>query len=202
MQKILVLALVVLQMGSYSWAQSLEDRRRVEEEKRMDLSSSEFYLPEAGEFGSSEVVPGQNAYFSRLITKEVADLSDAYQALVVLMGVDGQYPDTASQFDFLKGEGIIPKSVVQGSDHNTLLRKGAAAYMFAKTMGIKGGIILRIFGLSERYAFKEQVYQGIMYPGNVNDVMSGPELVLTLTQAADHMADRQTTMDTKKERWF
>jgi len=64
--------------------------------------------------------------------------------------------------------------------------------MFAQAMGIKGGIVLRTFGLSQRYAFKELVYQGIMFPGNVHDVMSGRELIWTLTQAADYMAEKQT----------
>jgi len=200
MKRVLVLALVILNMCPFSWAQSIQDKRRVEEGKRKDLSPSEFYLPEAKKLSPPDVHSGQNTYFSELLTKEVADLSDAYKALVILMGAGDRFRDIDSQFDFLKGEEIIPKSISKESDHDVPLRKGAAAYMFAKTMDIKGGITMRIFGLSERYAFKELVYQEIMYPGNVHDVMSGPELILTLTQAADHMARRQDVMNMDKEK--
>lgn len=191
MKKILALAILSFYVCSLSWAQSIQDKRRVEEEKRKDLSLSEFYLPEAKKMDMPDVQEGQNTYFSQLFTKETADLADAYKALVILMGAEGRYPDTASQFAFLKEEGIIPKSVLIKADDHAPLRKGAAAYMFAKMMGIKGGITIKIFGLSERYAFKELVYQEIMRPGNVHDVMSGPELILTITRAADAMADRQ-----------
>jgi hypothetical protein len=63
--------------------------------------------------------------------------------------------------------------------------------MFAKAMDIKGGMTLRIFGLTQRYALKELVYQDIMLPGIVHDFVSGQELIWTLTQAADYMAEKQ-----------
>lgn len=199
MKRVLVLALLVLHMCSFSWAQSIQDKRRVEEEKRKDLSSSEFYLPDAEKLSPPDVRSGQNAYFEELLTKEAASLADAYKTLVILIGTDGQFRDVDSQFGYLEGEGIIPKSI-KGSGHDTLLRKGAAAHMFAKTMDIKGGITLRVFGLSERYAFKELVYREIMYPGNIHDVMSGPELILTLIQAADYMTGRQSAVNADKEK--
>ena len=200
MKRVLVLALLVLHMCPFSWAQSIQDKRRVEEGKRKDLSPSEFYLPEAKKLSPPDVRSSQNAYFAELRTKEVADLSDAYKTLVILMGMDGQFRDSNSRFDFLNGEGIIPESIDKATDRNASLRKGRAAYMFAKTMDIKGGITLRVFGLSERYAFKELVHREIMYPGNIHDVMSGPELILTLTQAADHMAGRQSAVNADKEK--
>ena len=199
MKRVLILVLLVLYMCPFSWAQSTQDKRRVEEGKRKDLFPSEFYLPEAKKFSPPDIHSGQNAYFSELLTKEVAGLSDAYKTLVILMGADGRFRDIDSQFDFLKGKGIIPGNINKGSDHDAPLRKGVAAYMFAKTMDIKGGITLRVFGLNERYAFKELVYQEIMNPGNVNDVMSGRELILTLTQSADYMSSRKKVMDTNKE---
>ena len=200
MKRVLILVLLVLSMCPFSWAQSTQDKRRVEEGKRKDLFPSEFYLPEAKKVSPPDVHSGQNVYFSELLTKKVAGLSDAYQTLVILMGADSRFRDIDSQFDFLKGEGIIPGNINKGSDHDAPLRKGVAAYMFAKTMDIKGGITLRVFGLNERYAFKELVYQEIMNPGNVNDVTSGPELILTLTQAADYMVSRQNAVNADKEK--
>jgi hypothetical protein len=173
-------------------AQSPEDKRRVEEEKRGDLKLSEFYPPESEAAAPSVDRSGQNAYITKLLKKDVSDLSDAYQALVILMGAGDQFSGPDSQYDFLVENGIVSERIGTKGNYGGPLRKGAAAYMFAQAMGIKGGIVLRTFGLSQRYAFKELVYQGIMFPGNVHDVMSGRELIWTLTQAADYMAEKQT----------
>ncbi|MBN1869303.1 MAG: hypothetical protein JW847_01830 [Candidatus Omnitrophica bacterium] len=191
MKRALILVVLLLQISSWSWAQSTQDKRRVEEEKRKDLSSSEAYLIEAKEVRPEDLDLEQNAYFSKLLTKEVADVSDAYRVLVILMGLDDRFSDLDSQIHFLDQEGIIPEKLSREADNAMPLRKGVAAFIFTKAMGIKGGIVLRLFGVNQRYAFKELVHRGIMEPGYVSDVMSGRELVLTLIQAADHMADRQ-----------
>lgn len=191
MNRLLILILISMNLCQISLAQSPEDKRRVEEEKRQDLKLSEFYLPEAEPIAAQVDESDQNAYFSQLFTKEVAVLSDAYKALTILMGVGDQLSDPDSQYDFLVESGIAHKSIGTKANYDEPLRKGATAYMFAKAIDLKGGIILRSFGLSQRYAFKELVYQKIMFPGNVHDVMSGQELILTLTQAADYMAEKQ-----------
>ena len=61
-------------------------------------------------------------------------------------------------------------------------------YMFSKAFDIKRGVILSLFGMSERYALKELVYQGMMSPGNVKDIVSGEELISILTQTGDYRA--------------
>jgi hypothetical protein len=185
---ILLLTTVMCQI---SMAQSLEDKRRVEEEKRKDLLASEVYSVEIQEVSPPEAGSGQNVYFTRLLSEDVAVLSDAYKTLVILMGLDDQFSDTDSQLTFLREKGIVPKSLGINSDYNDPLNKGVTAYMFAKAMDIKGGVTLRLFGFSQRYALKELVYQGIMVPGNVQDVVSGQELILTLMRAADYMIDQQ-----------
>ena len=200
MKRLLLFILLFMNICPVLWAQSLEDKRRVEEEKRKNLAPSESYLLEIKEVSPPVTHSDQDSYFSELLTKRVATLSDAYRVLIVLTGKDIQFLDLESQFDFLSKEGVIPKSIGTEPAYEKSLRKGTAAYMFAKTMDIKGGVILRFFGMSERYAFKELVYEEVMFPGNVNDVMSGPELILTLTRAADYMANWQEIIDSNKGR--
>ena len=66
-----------------------------------------------------------------------------------------------------------------------------AAYMFYKALGIKGGLCLRLFGVNERYAVKELGFQGIMPSGNVNDIVSGEELVSAFTQATNYITKKK-----------
>ncbi len=63
--------------------------------------------------------------------------------------------------------------------------------MFARALDIKGGIWFRLFTTSQRYALKELIFQEIMYMGNINDIVSGKELILIFTKAADYVAARQ-----------
>jgi hypothetical protein len=191
MKRIALFLLLFLSLCRISQAQSIEVRRRIEEEKRQDLAPSEFYRAKIEETSLPDAGSGQEAYFTELLAKETADLSDACRTIVLLMGMNDQFSDRQARFNFLKEEGIIPKNIDADSDHSMSLRKGVIAYMLAKTIDIKGGITLRIFGVNQRYAFKELVYEQIMYPGNVSDIISGQELILTLTQAADYLASRE-----------
>ena len=194
-KKALILALLILCICRLVSAQSVQDKRRVEEEKRQDLRASEYYLPETKPIKPEAVKEAdatRNQYFKGLVSKESVTMADAYRCLTILMGAGNRFGDPASRHAFLVENGILPKELVEAPHYDQPLKKGEAAYMFLKAAGIKGGIILRLFGVHQRYAFKELVYQGIMFPGNVHDVMSGPELIITLTQAADYMAEKHS----------
>ena len=106
------------------------------------------------------------------------------------MGVENKYIDLNSQIAFLKENRFLPKKIAQDFKPTEPLRKGLAAYIFYKALGLKGGIIIRVFGSTQRYALKELAYQGIMPSGNVNDIVSGDELISTLTRAANYLSEK------------
>ncbi len=55
-----------------------------------------------------------------------------------------------------------------------------------KALGIRGGLTMRIFGISERYGFRECTYLGLVPGGSQWDKVSGSELVGILAHAADY----------------
>lgn len=135
-------------------------------------------------------------YFAMLAQKRVVFRYDAAKALVILMGVDEEHISLDAQIAYLKAQGLLPKRFHREPfDPQQPLRKGEAAYMFRQALNIQGGLALRLFGPSERYALKELEYQGIMAPGHVRDLVSGMELVQIMDQAArfklKHTAARQ-----------
>ena len=188
MFRICVFILVCLSFIHPVSAQSLEDKRRVEDEKREDLRPSESYLTEIQEVQPDQAHADQKAYFTRLLSQDTASLADVYKTLVTLMGLGDQVKDPDAQYDFLRVNKIIPDHI-RKEDRGDILRKGDAAYMFARILHIKGGLTLRLFGYSRRYAFKELVYRRIMFPGNIHDVVSGQELIYILTRAAEYMEE-------------
>lgn len=182
-------------------AQTAEEDRRVEERKREDLQPSEISIPiekKEAPRPKAPIAPIDLVYFAELMPRRITFGYDACKALVVLMGVEDEYIDLDAQVAFLREKNLLPKKFESEFDPMEPLRKGLVAYMFCKALEIKGGLTLSIFGMSQRYAIKELVFQGIMSSGNVNDIVSGEELVLIITQAADYMAKRQQAQEAPK----
>ncbi len=177
----------------------LEERRRVEEQKRDSLRPSEAHpedyfitTPEKEqEAPVKPLEPVDILYFTELLQRRIAYRYDACKVLVVLMGVEDEFVDLDSQVKFLAENDILPKKYKSDFDPMQPLRRGLAAYMFYKALEIKGGAILRIFGVSERYALKELAFEGIMAEGNTKDIVSGEELIITLTQSANYLAEKR-----------
>lgn len=171
-------------------AQSPIDRRRIEEEKRDNLRLSEIKISEKTSIFHSQPGLSKQAYFNKLVSKKNATLFDAYTMLVILLGLEDRYPDFKAKQAFLRQQDILPRAMrLTGNPHQSL-EKGVAAYMFCRALKIKGGLWLRLFGITERYALRELVFQCIMFPGNTRDIVSGKELVFIVTQAANYLAQK------------
>ena len=175
-------------------AETPEEKRRIEEQKRQNLQPSEVQILKEHKIEPQPMAPLDTldlVYFAELVPKKVTFRYDVSKAIVVLLGVENQYIDLDSQIAFLKEKNLLPKKYASEFDPMQPLRKGITAYIFCKALGIKGGLALRLFGMSERYALKEIAFQGIMSSGNVNDIVSGEELVSVVMQATNYTAKRQ-----------
>lgn len=169
-------------------AQGIGDERRVEEEKRESLRPTEVELLEEKHKTIQPADFKDIGYFKDLLSRRVASGYDALRTLVILLGAEDQYKEPESQISFLKERNIIPKKIAKDFDPEQPLRKGLVAYMYCQALDIKGGLWIRLFGLNQRYALKELVYEKIMLPGTVQDIVSGKELILILTKSAEYMA--------------
>lgn len=196
MKRLPFFALVVLVLldGADARAETVQQERRIEEEKREELKPTvdtgqapSVAQPPAPPVTLPAPPPIAPLYFATLAQKQVVFRYDAAKALVILMGVDEEYINLDSQIAYLKTQGLLPKRFNrQEFDPRQPLRKGEAAYMFLRALKINGGVTLRLFGPTERYALKELAYQGIMAPGHAHDLVSGVELVQVMDQAARH----------------
>lgn len=187
MKKLFILWISLSIFPSSLAAQNQEQMRRIEEGKRESLRPSEGLDVEERRGATAPIDPNDLLYFIELIPRRIAFRYDASKALVILMGVEKRYIDLDSQITFLEEKNLIPKGFE--FDPKRPLRKGLTAYMFCKALEIRGGLILRLFGMNERYALKELVHQRIISPGNVKDIVSGEELVSILTNAGNHIAE-------------
>jgi hypothetical protein len=111
--------------------------------------------------------------------------------------MENDVPEFSSQVASLKQRNIIPSKITAELSPNQPLSKGLAAYMFCQALNIKGGLLLRLFGMNQRYALKELVFQRIMSPGRVKDTVSGKELIVIFTRAIEYMTKDTDNIQSK-----
>lgn len=190
MNKVFVLFICWIFYASLAFAQVTPQDRRVEQEKRESLRTSEELRYEEKEPSPQVSQSLDYNYFRELLEKNNAVFSDACRTVSILTGVAEKYSDFDSQLSFLKDNNTIPRKVEYDLIPNQPLRKGLVAYMYCSAMKIKGGLWMRLFGVNQRYAFKELVYMNMMLPGHEKDIVSGKELILLLTQAANYLTQK------------
>lgn len=196
MAKIFILIICFAFSSSILTAETVEDRR-IEEEKRDSLRPTEAGSSAEKRDYPKPIAPIDLVYFAELITKRITYRYDACKILVLLVGAEDRYIDLGSQVTFLKEKGLLPQKYEAEFDPMKPLRKGITAYMFCKALEIRGGLLLRFFGMSERYCVKELAYEGIMASGNVNEIVSGEELVSVFTQSITYITKKKVAAGPK-----
>jgi hypothetical protein len=189
----ILLSVILLSMAQLLPA-GAQDERRIEEEKRESLNRTEEKATHEKEEPSlREQI--KNAYFEELLIKKAALNKDACKIIIILLGVEGIYTGIESQIDFLEEAGIISPKEMAAFNPEKPLSKGTAACMFCRALKIRGGLWLMLFGATERYALRELVYEDIMLQGNVDEIISGKELILILTKAAEYAAENKLKLN-------
>jgi hypothetical protein len=178
MKKITFIFVCLLLMCGTVFAATAEENRGTEEEKRKSLAPTEVQQLPAAPARESGLSKEKQAFLEEVYNKKVSSLGDACRALGIMLGKEEQFVQ----------ENFFPPSMKAPFHLQEPLRKGVVAYMLCKALHIKGGLWLRLLGVNQRYALRELVYEGVMFSGNVQDFMSGRELISTLTQAADYLA--------------
>lgn len=127
-------------------------------------------------------------YLNEVVGRKAVTLADGFELILILMQLEDRYPDFEAQKEFLLDENIIKPA---WNDKDELLRYGVLAYMLTKMLRLKGGLKARIFGTSERFAMEELLHQGILREGHKEDLITGQELVIIMTQSAQFLLIQQ-----------
>ena len=90
-------------------AENSEEKRRIEEGKRVSLRPSEGRIFEESRAEPASIDPIDLQYFIEQINKRIAFRYDASKALVILMRVEGRFIELDSQITYLKQKNLLPK---------------------------------------------------------------------------------------------
>jgi hypothetical protein len=127
-------------------------------------------------------------YLGRLKKQPVATVEDLLRLVARFAGCSpdwGPLRSRAGLADFrwwlrvtrgaLDDQGILPRQAPVSLDEP--LRRGPAALLFARALGLRGGLTGALFGLGERAAYHEVVDEELLPAGGENYPVSGAELL-------------------------
>jgi len=123
----------------------------------------------------------RTAYLRRAYEKDRGTYGDACRAILSLAAGEHTDADFAAVQKDLAGRGIVDPD--WGLAESDKLTKGTLAYMVVKTLGIKGGVTMSLFGTTRRYALRECVYLRLMSEGATDEYVTGRELIDIVTNA-------------------
>ena len=194
-KKTLIVIIAYLIVPSYLVlaAPGPQDSRRIEEQKRENLKSTEVHYQKKKKKQLSKSAPLQPddiIYLAEMSFRKITYGYDLCKLLVILKGIENEYIGLDAQVAYLREQNFLPKNVRDTFDPMKPLRRGLTAYVLRKVLNVKGGIFPRLFAESERYALKEMTYAGIMSSGNVHAIISGDELASTMTRAVNYLGSQ------------
>jgi hypothetical protein len=100
--------------------------------------------------------------------------------------------------DFLRSQDLVTRRELKDLDGPGT--RGYASQLFMKAMDEGGGLVYRITGASERYAYQHLKFLRMVPAGGATVPMSGPELMSLLSLARKHMTrDRPAHIGARPE---
>jgi hypothetical protein len=125
------------------------------------------------------------SYFRELVNKGNATYYDAFRIATILQtGKDNPKAKFDELRDNLLADKIIPSNWGDKKESDFLSREDLA-YMLFKALKLKGGLTIKLFGLSPRYAFRECVDKKLLASGYPGQLLSGEELVSILANSGE-----------------
>jgi hypothetical protein len=123
----------------------------------------------------------RTAYLRRLFEKDRAAAGDACRAALAL--ADGKHSD--APFEELRKDLVSRGFLEEGwaLKESDPADKGLVAVLLCKSLGIRGGLMMSIFGVTRRYALRECVHLGLIGSGPADEILGGRELLDILARA-------------------
>ncbi len=132
------------------------------------------------------------AYIFVLMEKKQAIVEDLLDVLLIFKNKSPEGLALDDKVKFLKDAKIVPERTQIYPKE--LLRKGFAAMLFHRALGLRGGLLIRTAGTSTRNCLRELIYQGVMSEASERDKMSGPELISVIYKAKEYQSEKNKSL--------
>ena len=129
-------------------------------------------------------VDAQMEFWHRLPERRMASNDEAFHAL--LLFVDGSDPaaDYAGRVDAMKQKNMLPAGFNGRAEG--AVKRGTVAVALVRALQIRGGLSMRLFGPTPRYAVRELQYVNLFPQSSPQQTFSGQELLGIIGRAEDY----------------
>ncbi len=142
---------------------------------------------------------GKTVFFRELLRKPQATVEDAVHATARYKGYEGQ-TGIPAEIEFLSQRGIRFQTGSRASPILSILSnpldKGSATFLLMKALGVKGGVMYRLFPNSQRYSLREAADMGFLPATSVvSEKMSGADLLGLLVKIVEYTGKKSQQAD-------
>ena len=140
--------------------------------------------------GASATLPaddGSAEYLDRVSLVQQVLQNEAMRGILMLLEIDDADSTFQQRVDILRDRGLVVPSWRFQADRP--ITRGQAAYMIYQACDIRGGVILRITGPSQRYCLRELQYISMFSQGAVFTAISGGEYIAALGRADSYLQE-------------
>jgi hypothetical protein len=122
-------------------------------------------------------------YWHDVASKPLISNDEAFHGLLLYIDEKDDASSYNQRVASLKSRGFLPKSFNRGA--NESLERGTLACALAKHLNIRGGLTMRLTGVTPRYATRELEYREIYPPSSPQQIFTGAEFVGVIGKAED-----------------
>jgi hypothetical protein len=140
-------------------------------------------LPLAPEMAGSEPA-AQMEFWHALPQRRVASNDEAFHALLLFVDGADPAPDYDARVSLMRGRRMLPGGF--NGTAGEAVKRGTLAVALARALEVRGGLSMRLFGPSPRYAVRELQYVGLFPQSSPQQTFSGPELLGIIARAEDY----------------
>ena len=126
----------------------------------------------------------QMEFWHTLPQRRIASNDEALHALLLFVDGADPAPDYASRVRTMKDRRMLPPDF-NGAEA-AAVKRGTVAVAIARALEIKGGLSMRLFGPTPRYAVRELQYLNLFPQSSPQQTFSGQELLGIIGRAEDY----------------
>lgn len=131
----------------------------------------------------------QLEFWHALAERPVTSNDDAFHGLLLFLDGEDPAADYADRLSTLRSRGLLPGGFDAPADR--AVDRGTLAVAIVKALKIDGGLVMRVFGPSPRYAVRELQFMELYPPSSPHQTFSGTEFVGIIGKLEDYQRNEE-----------
>jgi hypothetical protein len=123
-------------------------------------------------------------FWHGLAEEKLTSNDDAFHGLILYLDNTDPSANYDQRVATLRSRGLLPAHFSEPGD--LAVERGTLAFAIVRTLHLRGGWVMHVFGPSPRYAVKELVDQEIFPPSSPQQTFSGSEFVGVIGKLEDY----------------